>query len=260
MSRSNPPSLRDHIIATYGSLRNGIGLLSIALPILLAGIGYFKYGLILQNSISAYYHAFVTTQQFPDILAVAGNGVMRNWFVGILWAIGFFLILYKGYGRRENNALNLAGILLIIVAMFPMDWKCGEACPKVSVHGIAAILFFLSIGYVCIFRSGDTLKLVKDLNDRESYLRWYRRIGAVMWAFPLVVTLLEFFKLHPFGSRTVFFIEVAGIWAFAAYWLIKSREIAVTNADSEIVQNKLSRPARKPGIIGYWLDTTPLKD
>lgn len=250
--------LSEHIIKTYGTLRIGIGVLAIALPIILAGIG-FKYGVILQDSISAYYHAFVTTQQFSDLLAIAGNGVMRNWFVGILWAIGVFLFLYRGYGRRENAALNIAGILLIIVAMFPMDWTCGEVCPKVSVHGVAAILFFASIGYVCIFRSGDTLELVKDLNDRQSYLRWYRIIGLVMWTFPLVVALLEFLQLRPFGTRTVFFIEVVGIWAFAAYWLIKSREVYRTNADFLACNNKLEKAPRKPGPIQYWLDTTPLE-
>ncbi len=258
MPKIEPPSLSEHIFKTYGSLRIGIGTLAIALPIILAGIGFFKYGLILQDSISAYYHAFVATRQFPDPFAVAGNGLMRNWFVGILWAIGFFLILYRGYGRRENTALNIAGILLITVAMFPMDWACGETCPKVSVHGVAAIIFFVSIGYVCIFRSGDTLELIRNPSDRHAFLRWYRRIGFVMWSFPLVVALLEFFKLHPFGSRTVFFIEVAGIWAFAAYWLIKSREVARTNADLAIASGNLVRSPRKSGAVEYWLDTAPL--
>ena len=177
--------------------------------------GWVGYGLPLQDSISAYYHAFVPTSPPPALFDVAGNGVMRNWFVGILWGIGVFLCLYKGFGRRENTALNLAGVLLIVVAMFPMGWTCGTTCPKVSVHGVAAMLFFLAIGYVCIFRSGDTLKLVADPKASAAYRRSYRVIGLVMWVFPLVVTVLQFFQIRPFGSSTVFFIEVAGIWTFA---------------------------------------------
>jgi hypothetical protein len=250
-------SLEDHIIKTYSTLRMGIGILAIALPIILVVVGFAMYGLTLQDSISAYYHAFVPTQQFPDPFAVAGNGVMRNWFVGILWAIGVFLFLYKGYGHRESTALNIAGVLLITVAMFPMDWTCRSSCPKISIHGVAAILFFLAIGYVCIFRSGDTLKLLTN-SQGQFYKRYYCIIGWGMWVFPVIVTVLEFFELHPFGTRPVFFIEVGGIWIFAAYWLLKSWEIFVSKADLAVINGDLVRAPRKSNVIQYWLDTTPL--
>lgn len=258
MSPTPLPSLEEHIVKTYGVLRRGLGFLAIALPIVLAVGGFVKYGLMVQDSISAYYHAFVPTAQPPGLHDIAGNGVMRNWFVGILWAIGVFLVLYRGYGRRENTALDIAGVLLIVVAMFPMDWTCGTTCPKVSVHGVAAILFFLAIGYVCIFRSGDTLELIKNPDTKKLYKRWYRTIGLVMWIFPLVVAALEFFKLYPFGTRTVFFIEVAGIWTFAAYWLLKSREISLSKADVAVLNEDLVRVPRKSRALQYWLDTTPL--
>jgi hypothetical protein len=182
---------------------------------------------------------------------------MRNWFVGILWAIGFFLILYKGFGRRESRALNLAGLLLIMVSMFPMGWTCRDACPKVSVHGVSAILFFLAIGYVCIFRSGDTLILLPD-RQQSAYRKIYRFIGSVMWAFPLVVAILEAAHIKIFGSHTVFFIEAVGIWTFASFWLIKSREIAASGADLVASSGRLIRPARKKGVLNYWLDNSPL--
>ena len=112
--------LQKHIVKTYNRLRVGIGLLAVALPLVLVIGGFVGYGLPLQDSISAYYHAFVPMSQPPTLFALAGNGVMRNWFVGMLWGIGVFLLLYKGFGRRENTALNIAGVLLIVVAMVPM--------------------------------------------------------------------------------------------------------------------------------------------
>jgi hypothetical protein len=219
--------------------------------------GYGKHGLPPQDSISAYYHAFVPSGKPPGLLEVAGNGVMRNWFVGILWAIGVFLVLYRGYGRRENIALNFAGVLLIMVAMFPMDWTCGTDCPKVSTHGVSAILFFLAIGYVCIFRSGDTLPLITKLSTQSFYRRWYRIIGLVMWTFPIVVTVLEYLNLRPFGSRIVFFIEVAGIWTFAAYWLLKSKEIFLTKSDLQASKGEVKRVPSKEQGLRYWLDASP---
>ena len=52
---------------------------------------------------SAYYHA--------------GQGVMRNEFVGILFAVGALLFAYQGYSRFEDCALNLAGVLALGIAL-----------------------------------------------------------------------------------------------------------------------------------------------
>jgi hypothetical protein len=109
---------------------------------------------------------------------------------------------------------------------------------------------------VCIFRSGDTLSLINNINIRNFYKRWYRIIGLVMWVFPVVVAILEYFKLQAFGTRTVFFIEAAGIWTFAAYWLLKSREINSTKADLAAINGELVRGPQKEGL-SYWLDTNP---
>ncbi|MFM9089005.1 MAG: hypothetical protein ACKOPT_12875 [Cyanobium sp.] len=253
-------SIDSHIIGTYTTLRLGIGILAIALPIVLVGYGLLRHALPIQDSISAYYHAFLPTSQFPDVQAVAGMGLMRNWFVGILWAIGVFLFLYKGFGYRENTALNAAGILLILVAMFPMGWTCGNACPKVSIHGVSAILFFLLISYVCIFRSGDTLKqsIIPDPRERRRYQFWYRFFGIVMAAFPLIVTTLEWLQLRPFGSYFVLVLEVVGIITFACYWILKTVEIARSKADQAAIEGKLVRPNRVANPVSYWLDSRPL--
>lgn len=144
-------SLDSHIIGTYTTLRLGIGILAIALPIVLVGYGLLRHALPIQDSISAYYHAFLPTSQFPDVQAVAGMGLMRNWFVGILWAIGVFLFLYKGFGYRENTALNAAGILLILVAMFPMGWTCGTHAPRSPSTGFQP--FFFPTHQLCVYFS-----------------------------------------------------------------------------------------------------------
>ena len=60
----------------------GIVVMAFALPLALWIGGYFRAGLHLQSSMSAYY--------------ISGNGAMRDVFVGILWAVGFSLYLYKG--------------------------------------------------------------------------------------------------------------------------------------------------------------------
>jgi len=62
-------------------------------------------GEFTQNSISAFYGAY--------------NYAMRDWFVGILWAVGSFLVLYRGFSVAEDWALNIAGLSAILLAINP---------------------------------------------------------------------------------------------------------------------------------------------
>ena len=77
-------ALKKHVLSTYFSLRVGIVVIAVAFPVLLATGGYFYVGVGLLDSMSAYYH--VTCE----------GRSMRDWFVGLLFAVGVFLYLYKG--------------------------------------------------------------------------------------------------------------------------------------------------------------------
>ena len=221
--------LQDHISATYTYLRIGIAGLAIALPFILWVGGIMRADLPLQGSMSAYYHA--------------GGGVMRDVFVGVLAAVGFFLMLYKGFTVFENWALNLAGIFLLIVAAVPMPWGCGDACPKITLHGTAAVLFFLSIAYVCIFRSGDTLELISDEDKVSWYKRIYNLLGLIMIASPVIAVAVKLIlQPDPGKGSIVFFIEAVGVIVFGSYWIIKSNEIKETNAEQLALRGALELP------------------
>lgn len=202
--------LHQHIHATYFILRSGIAYIAIALPILLLFGGWY-YGIEHQESMSAYYHA-----------AVDGKS-MRDWFVGLLFAIGVFLYLYKGYSDKENYVLNISGVLAICIAIFPMEWGCGDGCNTFSIHGICAAGFFICLTYACIFCSSETLQELKDPEKVKRYRRAYMIIGLLMVASPVIAFLLTI-VLQQYKSIT-FYIELVGIWAFASYWLLKSREL-----------------------------------
>jgi len=215
-------TLVEHMARTYNKLRMGMGLLAVALPVALAVGGLF-FGAGLQSSMSAYYHTH-----------------LRDVLVGSLWAVGAFLVLYKGFGPKENRAFNIAGVLAVMVALFPterVNGTCASGCIAFDVpyvHGVSAVLFFLAIAYVCIFRSGDTLPLMNNPAREAKYKRTYQTLGVLMVVAPLAAAILiAGFQLHldP-GKRTVvFFVEAFAIWVFGAYWLVKSREIRDTHAD-----------------------------
>ena len=107
-----PAELQEHIYKTYFWLRGGLCLLAFVFPFLLWGIGSWNE-IPLQNSISDYYFAFAPPNS--ELRAFPGRVV----FVGVLFALGFFLILYRGFSSTENWTLNIAGLSALIVALFP---------------------------------------------------------------------------------------------------------------------------------------------
>ena len=221
-----PQDLQEHITATYFTLRSGLIVLGTTLPFVLWIGGSVRGDLPLQPSMSAYYHAH--------------NGIMRDEFVGVLWAVGVCLYLYKGYTRFENYALNLAGVFAVCIALFPMRWNCAPSCSSFSPHGMFAVLFFLVIAYVCVFRASDTLSLMSDAVKATRYKRTYRALGIGMIASPVAAVILTSgLQIATELRPTVFLIEAGGVLVFATYWLVKSREVFQTNSERSAIEGKL---------------------
>lgn len=223
--------LQKHIFWTYLSLRYGLAAIGGALPIVVLGVAWF-HGVELQGSLSAYYWA-------PG----AGLSPSRNWFVGGLFAVAACLYLYKGFTTPENIALNLAAIFGVGVAVVPTEWDCEGKCARFTVHGASAVLLFLCLFYVVWCRARDTLNLLSDPAAEARYRMLYRIIGAVMLASPLTAWLVN---VVLGGRWYVLLIEVAGIWAFAAYWMVKSTELSRSKATSRALDGAVEvSPAGK---------------
>lgn len=229
-------ALRDHIFSTYLTLRFGMAVLAIAFPPLLWGVGALRYGIDLQPSMSHYYFA-----QSAELNAFP----MRVWFVGLLFAIGACLYLYKGFTNWENGALNGAGAFAALVALYPMNIACEANC-GFSAHGTFAVLLFVCLAIVALFCAKATLDyLPADL--RAKYRLAYTWLGAAMVASPVAALLLTAFT----GStaRYTFFAEACGVWAFAAYWWVKSREMAISGAEKRALRGELVPPMRQGGTV-----------
>lgn len=215
--------LQNHVFATYLTLRYGMAALAVAFPVILYVFGRVIYGIELENSMSHYYFALApddpSKRAFP----------MRVWFVGLLFAIGVFLYLYKGFSVKENLALNFAGLFAVGVAVFPMNWGCGNACSPVNMHGTCAVSLFLCIAFVSLWCAKDTLHLLENEELAASYRKQYRWLGVLMIASPLIALLITFL-MQDFKKYT-FFIEAAGVWAFAFYWWKKSEELSRSSAE-----------------------------
>lgn len=217
--------LQEHVFSTYLSLRFGMVIIAVAYPILVYVAGAFD-GVALQDSISAYYWASAT-----------GEFKARIWFVGGLFAIAAFLYLYKGFTATENIALNIAAVLGVGVAAFPMEWECKTNCGGFSLHGFCAVSMFVCLVYVVWFCARDTLRFLPSNEDHAWYRRLYAVIGLVMLVSPLTAFVVN--SLVGARSTYVFFIEAAGIWAFALYWWFKSSELEKSGATRTALRGDL---------------------
>jgi hypothetical protein len=236
-----PTSLQEHVLGTYFNLRTGIAALAVAFPLFLSVVGMLAH-IPLQGSMSDYYWAIEATPDCAMPPAPWPPGTLRNEFVGFLIAVSAFLYLYKGFSRSENIALNLAGIFGIVVALVPTHWPTCDPSAPISLHSTAAVLFFLCIAYVSVFRAGDSLSLVKDPTRHAQYRRWYTVLGVLMIVSPLAAVVFnEFFTPRGTTPSRVFFIEAFGVWAFAAYWIVKSIELRETSVVRRAVEGGLVR-------------------
>ena len=212
----NNQTLQMHMLSTYNSLRFGMFAIAAATPIAIVLWG-FLFHIDWQNSISAYYFAPSADKWIYSAYP------SRVLFVGILFALGSFLYLYKGFSTREDIALNLAGLCALGVAVFPMYSETGYIPFSNILHFSFAILLFVCMAYTAIFCHEDTLQFVADPDRRKHYKVAYHIIGLFMGLFPLTGLILA--VMSGAIQRQVFWIEAAGIWAFAAYWFTKSREL-----------------------------------
>jgi hypothetical protein len=215
--------LQANMLSTYFTLRWGIVALSAALPVLLFVGGRWSGVEGFAGSMSAYYGEH--------------DGVMRNWFVGILWAVGAFLYLYKGFSTLENVLLNVAGFAVIAVAMIPCHCWRGATADGHVLHAVAAVSFFAAMAAVCLFCAKETTSLLPTPDLQRAYRRYYRVIGVVLVLSPAAAIAAS----YVLGARSSyrFFIEWFAIWTFAAYWFTKSREFRRTSAEKKAVEGRL---------------------
>lgn len=207
------------LVFSYLTLRKAIGLLGVALPftVALGALIFFQTG--LKGSVSSYYYTG-----------------MRDVFVGILWAMGFFLLSYRGYERVDNIASNAASVCAVGIALFPtgpdVESSAAPSCVTLPdwtglLHVAFAAGFFLILTYFSLFLFTKTHADRKPTPEKLQRNRVYRVCGSVMAACILLAAIYvivpdksAFERYHP-----VFWLEAIVTIAFGVSWLTKGEAI-----------------------------------
>lgn len=180
----------------------GIGVIALAVPIVLPLVGGYDG----HYSISYFYHVPAT----------------RDLFVGLLWALGLFLILFQGLSRMENLLLSAAGVFLILVAMVPTGIdQCSDS--MFSWHAAFAVAFFACLFVVALVFAKRRLSFILWPPLRERFKRAYNLAGCAMIALPLLAWAVHLVDGRDCG-HAIFWIEAAAIAAFAFFWFTKTLE------------------------------------
>lgn len=206
------------LIVSFLTLRRLIGILGIALPV---SILFYSFLIrdcgcgcgFLESSISAYYHTG-----------------MRNIFVGILCAVGVFMMTYKGYVLKDTVASTLAGIFAVGVAFFPTNElaMCGinEYIPAWvgNMHYTFAAALFLTFAIMSLVLFTKSSGTMTPEKQKRNVI--YKTCGYVI----LVSVALMFIhkmigSFLPASMNTVFWLETISLFAFGISWLVKGDSI-----------------------------------
>jgi|HubBroStandDraft_6_1064221.scaffolds.fasta_scaffold95006_2 hypothetical protein len=249
-----PRPITEQIQGTYFRLRFTVATIGVLFPVILYFGGRMNH-FGLRGSMSAYYWATPdapcpcgedpahpkkckkiekNSEEEKSCLALPAAkeaGSMRTYFVGFLFAVGAILYANKGYSRWEDILLNIAGISAWLIALFPMPWT-GKLARFYWMHGTAAIIFFLAIASVAAFCSHATVKLINNPTQRKLYMGAYRFLAVLMIASPIAAYILNAHILRK--DNAIYWVEFCGIWAFAAYWIVKGIEMSGPDTEKKV--------------------------
>ncbi|RKR84399.1 hypothetical protein BDD43_4634 [Mucilaginibacter gracilis] len=208
-TRENPE------VISYRVIRRSIGFLGILLPFGLVAMAYLLGCRQLQPSISHYYYT------------MAGSLL-----VGVLCAVGLFLISYKGFSPLDDFATNFAGICAFGVAFLPTENSDGSVCAlfkypdsglRSGLHYGSASLLFLTLAFISFFLFTRS----KGEKTKEKYTRnvIYRVCAVLMLLFIVMVPICSKWIDPNDKHQLTFYLEAGALISFGTSWLVKGEMV-----------------------------------
>lgn len=199
------PGKKNDQIISYYELRMLIGGAGILLPLLLFfGKLIFNGSAQIEYSISDYYD----------------NGTAGDILVGVLFALGFFLLSYRGYDAIDSKAANLGCVFALGVALFPTT-SDNQWIHK--LHFVFALLLFSVFIFFCIylFRRSDPRN--PCTKQKETRNKAYLVCGIIMIVCIVGIAICSFL-LEELSAKynLVFWLETIALIAFGFSWITKA--------------------------------------
>src|SRR4030042_3580559 len=159
----------------------------------------------------------------------------RDVFVGLLFTLGAFLIVYKGYSQPEDWIANIGGLAAIIAALCPMACDLCSKTPTSYVHAISGNVLFLVTAYFCLGPFRQAAKNKKWIKAQRRVI-FYTICGYTIIAC-LVILMIIGFAMTAELKKTltpIFWGELGLLWIFMPAWVVAAKWIPwFTDNDKE---------------------------
>lgn len=221
----------DELVLSQLSLRKGLGILGLMLPVIFLLVSALSPKISLQRSLSAFYYV----------------PYLCNLLVGVLCAIGAFLVFYRGYRKvprafqnlpvgisrhmTDAKLTTLAGLGAIVTALLPTcapTGPCGSLL-MAGLHLAGSVTFLGTLAVMSIwsFTESDTPRQDWDA-DKIWSNRVYITCGWIILAALVAAGLVLWLKISAIGPliQPVFWLESLAIGAFGMSWLVKGDAIS----------------------------------
>jgi hypothetical protein len=210
-------------VRSYVFTRFSIGILGVLLPVALVLLepALFDGLPAPRGSLSAYYYSGV-----------------REVFVGGLWAIGVFLIVYKFLDFSWESLLSsLAGAAAVLVAVFPTERpgdgvtlnpfqvKFGEGVVSGIHYATATVFIAMLIPLTVLFALQEGKRESSGSRFSGRFWRGFHSIAAVCILAGAALAAVAGITGDP--DKGVLYGEWIAIWAFGVSWLAKGAELDV---------------------------------
>jgi hypothetical protein len=212
-----PPQVANTLVFSYIAHRRAIGTLGVGLPILLYLGALIIFQTHLQESISDYYYTG-----------------MRNVFVGVMWAIGIFLISYKGYDIWDTTTSVLAGLFAMAITIFPTTPKLNPTPTQLTIGYIhlafGGLLFSMLIIFCLVLFTRVQPNPKKRPTKRKLQRNVIYRICGIVMTVCIVLSGVFVIFIRGHGSPLdnldpIFWLETISIECFGISWLVKGETI-----------------------------------
>lgn len=200
--------------------RRCLGILGMVLPVVDIGFGYFwcKYlmGIDVPEQL---FESVSATHYAPSVLL----------FEGIVFAVGMFLICYRGYDVKDYWISTITGIMGVLLTLFPTATGGQDGInfvglhPSVTqwVHYVTSILFFIGLAVMEIWQFTKTSDPQPSKNKKIRNIV-YRTCGIGMLVSVFVTGAINFLFHVPF---LLYIGEGVGLELFGIAWLVKGETL-----------------------------------
>lgn len=216
------------LVINYMHLRKAVGWVGTLLPVILLVANPIALSIenspcaVLPGSVSGYYYSPV-----------------RNIFVGVLCALGLFLIAYVGYDLGDRLVTDAAGVFAVGVALFPTKPTVASppsvTCQTVAqlstreqvvgdIHVASAALMFVFLAWMAIrFTNTDSPQPSPQKLLRNRIYQICATVIAVCLVAAVITTVLPASVTGNFPW--LFLWEAVAIFAFGVSWFVKGQTL-----------------------------------